>query len=383
MTTEELIAHGNTCRANNDPEKALSYYAQALAQDRHNHSAWNNYGNVLREVGEPRAAVPFLEYANLLQPQNTVSQFNLAVALLLAGDYARGWPQYEHRWNYEHLAGTLPRYQQPRWTGQDLTGRTVLIVGEQGHGDNIQFLRFARDIKQRGARVIGQFNNNIGPLAELLPWVDEIVSIKDTPENFDYWAPIMSLPGVLGTTLETLPQDLFYVKPRAKKVQWWLQTLGPKRKLRVGFCWSGRPDSWINQHKGLPFEIMLDLIARNPNYDWINLQLDATAEQTDALIKAGVVIYPGDAIHNFADSAALIQGLDVVVAVDTAVAHLSGALGRPTWIMLNWFATDWRWLLERNDSPWYPSARLFRQPSMGDWASVIERINQYLTWFKV
>jgi len=158
--------------------------------------------------------------------------------------------------------------------------------------------------------------------------------------------------------------------------------LGPKKRLRVGICWSGRPDSWINRHKGMPFEVMLDLIKRNPAVEWYNLQVECSQEQAQTLEQNGVKNFPG-LIRNFADSAALIHHMDVVISVDTAVAHLSGALGRPTWIPLNWYGTDWRWLLKRDDSPWYPSARLFRQPALGDWDTVVEKIHQYLSWFKV
>jgi hypothetical protein len=166
------------------------------------------------------------------------------------------------------------------------------------------------------------------------------------------------------------------------KQQEWLQRLGPKNRMRVGFCWSGRKDNWLNEHKGMPFSVMLDLIKSNPNYEWINLQIDASAEEEAELAAAGVSRFPGS-IQSFADTAALIMAMDVVIGVDTAVSHLSGALGRPTWIMLNWFGTDWRYLLGRDDSPWYSTARLFRQPAQDDWASVTKKIVQYLSWMKV
>ena len=173
-----------------------------------------------------------------------------------------------------------------------------------------------------------------------------------------------------------------YLSADAALQQVWQQRLGPKTRLRVGFCWSGRRDTWINRHKGMPFADMLALIERNPGYEWINLQCDATAEEEAALVMAGVRAWPG-AIGSFRDSAALIMHCDVVLAVDTAVAHLAGALGRPIWVMLSQYALDWRWLLDRDSSPWYTAARLFRQPSMGDWSTVVDRIHQYLSWFKI
>jgi len=304
------------------------------------------------------------------------------VAYLLQGNYEQGWPAYEVRWQYEHLNGQLPQYPQPRWTGEDLRDKTILIMAEQGHGDNIQFVRFVGDIHARGGRIIMHCNASLIPLFAGSQAITQLIPFGEEPEGFDYWTPIMSIPGIIGTKLENLGHVQFYITPDANLSQQWLKILGPKNRLRVGFCWSGRRDTWINRHKGMPFEVMVELIRRNPNYEWINLQCDCTAEEEQALIDIGVRAYPGS-IRNFADSAALIHNLDVVLSVDTAVAHLAGALGRPVWVMLNWFGTDWRWLLDRDSSPWYSTARLFRQPAMGDWASVTDKIHKFLGWFKI
>jgi hypothetical protein len=381
MDTEQLIAHGNTAREQNDPETALKYYAHAMISDRNSAGAFNNYGNVLRECGDPEGAIPFLQRAIQLAPNMPVAQFNLAVAYLLSGDYKRGWPQYEHRWNFEHLAGTLPNFSQPRWTGQDINNKTVLIVGEQGHGDNLQFGRFLSDITEQGARCILAVDQTLVSLFAGSPQV-QVVAFGQQLPHFDYWIPIMSIPNVIGLTLENLPQVQYYLTVDPALQQQWQKTLGPKTRLRVGFCWSGRRDTWINRHKGIPFESMLELIKRNPNYEWINLQCDCTAEEEAELVQAGVAVYPGS-IKNFSDSAALIMHTDVVLSVDTAVAHLAGGLGRPVWVMLSQYALDWRWLLNRDDSPWYTTARLFRQPTMGDWKSVIDKVHKYLDWYKI
>ena len=381
MHTEELIALGNQAREENNPELALTYYAQALTQDRRSASAFNNYGNVLRECGEPAGAIPFLQRSIQLAPEHPTAQFNLAVAYLLAGDYKCGWSQYETRWNYEHLAGTLPQFTQPRWEGQDIKGKTVYVIGEQGHGDNIQFVRFVSDLRSRGARVILAVNASLKPLF-LGSAIPDIVCEGDNLPEFDYWTPIMSIPRIVGTTLDNLVQAQYYLTADPQRQQQWQQQLGPKTRLRVGFCWSGRRDTWINRHKGMPFETMLALIKRNPTYEWVNLQCDCTAEEEAELVKAGVVAYPG-AIQSFADSAALLMHMDVVLAVDTAVAHLAGALGRPVWVMLSQYALDWRWLLDRDSSPWYTTARLFRQPVQGDWQSVTDKIHKFLSWYKI
>jgi tetratricopeptide (TPR) repeat protein len=381
MDTEQLIAHGNTAREQRDPEQALAYYAQALIQNRHHAGAFNNYGNVLRETGDPAGAVPFLQRAIQLDPANITAKFNLAVAYLLQGNYVQGWPQYESRWQYEHLAGTLPDFAQPRWTGQDVKGKTVLVIGEQGHGDNLQFVRFVGDIVGRGARVVLVVDPSLKPLLQG-PAIPDVRVFGEALPEFDLWTPIMSIPGIIGSTLENLAAVQYYLTADPGLVTQWQKVLGPKRRLRVGFCWSGRRDTWINGHKAMPFESMLELIQRNPTYEWINLQVDCTQEEESKLTAAGVGTYPG-AIQSFADTAALIMQADVVLSVDTAVAHLAGALGRPVWVMLNQYGLDWRWLLARDDSPWYSTARLFRQPAMGDWTAVTEKIHKYLSWYKI
>lgn len=382
MDPQLLIEQGNQFRNNNQPEQALACYAQAFAVNRKLGAAFNNYGNVLREVGEPEAAIPFLQRAIQLEPHNVTAQFNLSVAYLLSGDLARGWPQYEWRWQYEHLAGTLPNFTQPRWRGEDLKDKRILVVGEQGHGDNIQFVRFIYNLHVMGAKIILQVTNGLIPLLSSSNIIERVTPYDFSVTDFDYWTPIMSIPGILGVTYDNLPKPVNYLNADVGLQQQWLQVLGPKTRMRVGLSWSGRRDAWLNQHKGVPFEEVVHLVKSNPQYEWINLQIDATEEESAVLTDLGVKLFPG-AIKSFAETAALMMHMDVVLGVDTAVSHLAGSLGRPTWVMLNWFATDWRWMLNRSDSPWYSTARLFRQPSLGDWRSVTDKISQFLSWFKV
>jgi hypothetical protein len=333
-------------------------------------------------MGYPARSVPFLQHALVLEPNNVTAQFNLAVAYLLQGDYTRGWPAYEARWNYEHLAGTEPKYQQPRWRGQDLRDKTILVVGEQGHGDNIQFVRFLWNLHQMGAKVKLQVTDGLIPLLSRSNIIQQVGRYTDDMGEFDYWVPIMSIPGVLGITLDVLAKPVSYLNADPALVQQWQERLGPKTRMRVGLCWSGRRDSWLNQHKAMQFDDVVRMLKANPQYEWINLQCDATDQETAELQQLGVKMFPGG-VSSFAETAALIMHMDVVVSVDTAVAHLSGALGRPLWLMIQRYSTDWRWLLDQDSSPWYSTARLFRQPDYGNWDPVIKKITQFLSWFKV
>jgi hypothetical protein len=384
MTIDELITQGNHFRAISQPEKAIACYAQAFLQNPKLGAAYNNYGNVIREMGFPRQAIGFLLNAIDLNPNDSIAQFNLAVAYLLAGDLDRGWRQYEKRWHFEHLDGKLPPLAQPRWQGESLQDKTILVTGEQGHGDNIQFVRFVEQLIKAGARqVIVSVDPSLKTLLQAsFTSSTVVVSGDDILPPFDVWSPIMSVPGFLGITYENLPYKMQYLTASKDSMDAWRDRLGLKRKLRVGFCWSGRRDSWINQHKAVPFAKMFELIKRNPQYEWINLQTDCSREEEAQLLAEGVRAYPGT-ITCWNDTAGLIQQLDVVVAVDTAVGHLSGAMGRPFWLPLNQFGQDWRWLLDRNDSPWYSSCRIFRQPSIGNWDEPLERIHNNLKLFKI
>jgi len=385
QTTEHLIAQGNTYREQHQPELALQQYATAMVTDRGSSAAFNNYGNVLREIGDPVGAVPFLQRAIQLDPANVTHHFNLSVAYLLSGDYVRGWPAYEARHNFEHLRGTIPNYAWPMWNGEDLQGKSIFVRGEQGHGDIIQFVRFIQNLKNIGGKVTIQVTNGLIPLIQSSEIGRDVrvLSYAELPgDTFDYWLPVMSLPGKLNVRVDNLPTVIQYLNPNPGLVADWRRNLGVKNRLRVGFAWSGRRDSWINQHKAMPFETMLALIRSQPDYEWYNLQADCTAEEEKELMAAGVRCFPGG-VNTFADTAALVANLDVVVSVDTATAHLSAALGKPTWIMLNNYGPCWRWLLDRDDTPWYATARLFRQPRMGDWDSVVDRIRLHLKLFKI
>jgi tetratricopeptide (TPR) repeat protein len=383
MTLIELFEQAAHFRSTSRPDQAIELYAQAFIKFPDLGAAYTNYGNVIREMGFPERAIRFLQCAIDIDPDDTVAQFNLAVAYLLSGDLTRGWPQYEKRWQFEHLNGLSPKFKQPRWSGENLHGKRLFISGEQGHGDNIQFSRFITQLEALGTHVIISVEPVLKSLIEnSFRKSVTVVSTVDPLPEFDYWISIMSIPGILKITYENLPREIQYINASKQSIQRWQTKLDTKTKLRVGFCWSGRRDSWINQHKSIPFENMIELIKRNPEYEWINLQADCSQEQNTTLINLGLKTYPAS-ITNWDDTAGLIHNCDVVVAIDTAVAHLTGAMGQPLLLPLNQFGNCWRWLLHREDSPWYPSCRIFRQPTIGNWDEPLERIHNHLKLFKI
>ena len=383
MNINQLLEQGNQHRADHQPEMALKCYAAVLGEDFNHGAAFNNYGNVLREMGYPARAIPFLHAAQDIDPSNVTAEFNLAVAYLLKGDYERGWAYYEARWRYEHMAGVKPQLPKPEWTGEDLKDKVILLVGEQGLGDQIQFLRFSANLQSAGAKIKLVLSPGVKTLFPSP--AGNIIGVYEPGEDlgeYDYWISMMSIPRVIGLRLETIAHQLQYVAATPVKAQEWADRLGPKKRMRIGVCWSGRKDSWIHNHKAMPVEKMADLIRRNPQHQWINLTVESTPEESQMIIDAGGECYPGT-IKDFADTAGLMHHLDLVISVDTANAHLAGAMGRPVWIPLNAYGNCWRWLLKREDSPWYPSARLFRQPKMGDWDSVVNKLHKFLGFFKI
>jgi hypothetical protein len=382
MSPNDLVAQGNLLREQDRYEECLRCYAQAFLDDPTNKHAWNNYGNVLREIGEPRRARPFLEHACALDPNFVTAQFNLAIADLLSGDYDRGWQQYEWRWHYEHLAGSKPIFPQPEWQGEDLKGRTILVISEQGFGDVLQFSRFMYDLHFQGARILFYTMPGLVPLFEHSAIIDRCSADIQDLLDFDTWIPIMSLPRLLRTNLTSLRHDLGYLAADDAQISRWHSMLGARHSVRIGVCWSGRRDSWANRYKSFALDHVIDLARACPQHQWISLQAEITPEEQAKMSASQICNYPG-AIQNWADTAGLVHHQDLVLTMDTSVAHLAAGMGKPTWIPLTKFAVDWRWGTLDSTTPWYPSARLFRQPRYGDWSSVFAQIARHLTHLKI
>jgi hypothetical protein len=287
---------------------------------------------------------------------------------------ARGWPDYERRLTIDRLRD--PSVPPPSWDGTALNGQTILLQAEQGVGDTFQFVRYAREVKAKGGHVVLQCEPVLAGIMASCPGIDQLVDEGKPLPGAHVTAPLLSLPMLCGTTLDTIPADVPYLAADPTRVEVWRARLAALPGFKVGICWQGNPKFQRDRLRSVPLASFTPLAAvpgvclvalqRGPGHDQI-------AQQGEAL---RIVDLPGrseDPGESWLDTAALIQALDLVVSVDTAVVHLAGALGAPVWVALP-FMPDWRWLLDRQDSPWYPTLRLFRQRQPGDWPEVFQRI---------
>jgi len=331
-------------------------------------------GRGLLELNRLPEALAAFDRALALQPEFAEAQYNRALALLLSGDYQRGWPAYESRWkNAARLSmGEVPAAERPVWLGTEpIAGKTLLVHSEQGLGDTIQFSRFIRPVADRGARVVFVVDRPLVTLLSGLGGAARLIETGTPPPDADFRCPLLSLPGALGTTIDSIPAGRGYLTSDPVKTAAWRTRLGNRVRPRIGIAWSGNPRHGNDRNRSVG---LADWIAHLPrDFDYICLQTQVRPRDQEILDANPWIARFGDHLRDFSDTAALCECLDLVVSVDTSVAHLSAALGRPTWILLS-FNPDWRWLLDRNDSPWYPTATLYRQSRIGDWREVFERV---------
>jgi hypothetical protein len=294
----------------------------------------------------------------------------------MQGRYARGWAEHEWRWQYRSFPASPRHTDSPSWRGDALAGRRLLTWAEQGLGDTLQFVRYTRLLAQRGANVVLEVQPELLRLMrESLPEV-EVVARGTVPRRFDLQAPLLSLPHLLDTRVETIPADVPYLHAQPERVAAWAQRLGePDGRLRVGLAWAGSPSFQNDRQRSLPVRHLAHL-AEIPGVEWFSLQKNP-AEPPPLELSDWTT-----ELVDFADTAALMMHLDLVISVDTAVAHLAGALARPVWVLLP-HPPDWRWFLDRTDSPWYPTARLFRQPRSADWSTVMHDLTAELESLKL
>jgi Flp pilus assembly protein TadD len=358
-------------------EAAEALFRRALALGADPTRANTNLALALMEQARPEEAEQRCRHALALNPDAPEAHANLALALLTMGRLPEAWPHYEYRWKLESAGAALP---QPGWTGQPLYGKTVLLSAEQGFGDTLQFCRYAPMVAAAGGRVILLAPRPLHRLMQSLGGVAELLSEHDPMPPFDYHCPLLSLPLAFGTTLQTIPAPNAYLHADPTP---WTGTLGALPGRKIGLVWAGKARTEqphaaaIDRRRSMRLADMAPLLTV-PGCSFVSLQLGPPATQMHALPDPAALHDVSAHLSDWADTAALIMALDLVITVDTAVAHLAGALGKPVW-MLNRFDSCWRWFRGRDDTPWYPSMRLFRQTTRGDWASVIQRVRQALT----
>jgi len=353
-----------------------------------------NYANVLEDDDQLAAALVHYQRAVELRPNYVEAHWNRSLALLRAGDFATGWPEYEWRWRRPYSAPLRRRFVQPQWRGEPLDGRRILLHAEQGLGDTLQFCRYAPLVAARDAAAVilevpapllAVMRDSLGGMGiEIVPMDPGFPGGDDLPD-FDLHCPLMSLPLAFGTTLDSIPAPSAYLRADPGKLSAWQDRVAGHKRPRVGLVWAGgiRPNDpqavATDRRRSIALAALAPL-AGMPGVTWFSLQKGPPAAQAQDPPVGLRLIDPMDAVGDFADTAALIMQLDLVISVDTSVAHLAAGLGKPVWV-LSRFDGCWRWLTGRDDSPWYPTLRLYRQTSPGTWAPVIARLRRDLeTW---
>ncbi len=347
------------------PAAAYDCFLKAGEADPHFADAQNNLGSALRDLGQHQAALDAYRRALALRPDFAEARWNIGVALLTMGDFARGWDLYEGR-KALNPAQFTPHANA--WSGHEaLAGRSILLGCEQGLGDSLQFCRYAQLMQQLGARVVLAVQPPLrGILARALPWV-RVIGDQDRAPDCDFTCDLLSLPRALATDLATIPPPVPLTATAAQQRSW-RQRLPGVDGRRIGIAWSGNPAHITDHARSTKLALWRGLIAHDAN--WFALQKDLRPEDADILVLFGRIRHFGDELRDFDDTAGLVAAMDLVITVDTSVAHLAASMGKPVWLLLA-FTPDWRWLLDRTDSPWYPTVRLFRQHHPGDWAGVM------------
>jgi tetratricopeptide (TPR) repeat protein len=364
------------------PAEAAVSFQEALRVDPNHAGAHSNLGVALLEQGRLEDAAASFQQAIHLKPQSAEVHTHLAMIWLLMGDFQRGWPEYEWRWRHQHAS--MPRLPQPAWDGSSLAGRTILLRAEQGLGDTLHFIRYAPLVKQLGATVLVECQKSLILLLTSCPGIDGLVPRgAESPQAVDVQAGLLSLPGKLGTTLETIPANVPYLFADAQRIEQWRRELSRSKGFKIGIAWQGDPkqDRPGLSRRAVPLAEFLPL-GRLADVQLYSLQKGPGAEQLGQVAHLFPVIDLGSRLDQaggaFLDTAAVMKSVDLVVTCDTAIGHLAGALGVPVWLALP-FVAEWRWLRGRHDSPWYPSMRLFRQDEPGQWQGVFERMAREVT----
>ncbi len=355
-------------------DDAIEDCNRALALDPDYVEAHTNLANTWLDQGRLEEAVAGYDRAIALEPDHAEAHLNKSMALLLAGRYAEGWVEYDWRWKCRGFPTTPPDYPQPVWDGSALDGKTIVLYPEQGLGDAIQFARYVPLVAARGGRVL---LSSFGPLSDLMEsvaGVARVVTVGQNPPPFEVHAPLQGLPRLFGTTLESIPAEVPYMRVDPAQVTRWAERLAPYPGLKVGLVWAGSPKYKNDRDRSIALDTLRPLFDV-AGVSFFTLQFPVPGEE---LARAGGAVTDlGAEVEKFSDTAAALENLDLLISVDTVAAHLAGALGRRCWVLLP-HSSDWRWLQDREDSPWYPKHRLFRQTERGAWGPVVARVRDEL-----
>jgi tetratricopeptide (TPR) repeat protein len=372
---EPRLNLGKEMNARGQFAEAIECYREALRLHPENADAHNMVGANLNQLARHEESITYFEKAIELSPNYPAARWNRALHWLMHGELERGFSDYEWRSQRRRSSEAFDR-GKPFWDGSDPAGKTILLRWEQGLGDSIQCIRYVPTLADRGAKVIFVCKDILCELVRSVRGISDVVTPEAEPDDFDFHLPILSLPHLFGTTLTTIPAEIPYLAAKAEKIEYWRERInrGPK-KFAIGLCWAGNPQHKDDTNRSMPLSAFVPL-AKIANVTFYSLQKGAAASQIADFSEMNLIDLTGD-IKDFSDTAAMVQNLDLVISVDTAIAHLAGALGRPVWNLLS-FIPDWRWMLNGSDSPWYPTMKLFRQKSRGDWGTVVGEVAEQL-----
>jgi tetratricopeptide (TPR) repeat protein len=367
-----LNNRGNARRLLGRHDLAAEDYTRAAQLAPGDAEVLSNLGTALYNLNRHQDAMTVLDAAIAGMPAHALAHYNVALVLLHLGEFARGWREYEWRWRTPFFAPHHRTFAVPQWCGEAIAGQTVLLHTEQGFGDTIQFVRYAPLVAARGARVVVEAPPELEDLLGTAAGIDQVIRHGEPLPRFDLHCPLMSLPLAFATEVATIPAQVPYLTAPPARLAQWRELINALPGPRVGLVWSGRPTHDNDVHRSIPFARLaagLGPLLFDGKRSFVRLQTEIRDSDRDAVSQSPLIPLSRP-FADFADTAAVIALLDAVVTVDTSVAHLAGALGKPAFILLPW-ASDFRWLMGRDDAPWYPTARLFRQPVPNDWASAI------------
>ncbi len=363
---------GNALHALRRFDEAIVAYKCAIAINPNYADGWANLGTTLHHSGSFEEGISVLRRAIALAPHHANARSGLGILLLMRGDLAEGWDEYEWRLRSTERKG--PKFPEIPWQGESLAGGHIYVQAEQGFGDTLQFVRYVSLLAARGAKVTLRVHQQLVTLLrESLPGI-VVLGDRGDPATYQCDAVLLSLPRLFKTRLETIPAEVPYLRPPAEAVQQWNKRLAKMKGLRIGVVWAGNPDHVNDTRRSIPLSLLAPLFAVRGT-SFASLQFGPRAADLKKLKRKTSIEDIAAKFEDFVDTAAAVSALDLVITVDTSVAHVAGALGKPVWVLLPW-VTDWRWLLNREDNPWYPTMRLFRQNKGEDWVDVIARVEK-------